>query len=372
MYQPPGVIGILVPWNYPVLLAISPLIGALAAGNRVMLKMSEYTPATGSVLQSLLARAFSDDVVAVVNGDVELAKAFAALPFDHLLFTGSATAGREVMRAAAAHLSPVTFELGGKSPAIIGPDAEVEDAARRIAWGKCLNAGQSCVAPDYVLCPAELVEAFAKAYAGAVPGMYPSLRDNPDYSSVITRRHHERLRGYLRDAELKGARTVVINPAAEDLSDTRKLAPALVLDPSDEMLIMQEEIFGPLLPVVPYADLDEAIVYVEKRPRPLALYYFGFNRRQIQEVLCRTHSGSVCVNDVALQAIQEDLPFGGTGASGFGQYHGREGFLALSKARPVLYRGRINPLRRMYPPFGRAMHRLIYRLLLGQTDRGRK
>ena len=328
VYQPLGVVGIIVPWNYPLFLAIGPLTGALAAGNRVMIKMSESTPATSQLVKDLLARVFPEDLVSVALGEAEVGMAFSKLPFDHLLFTGATSIGRHVMRAAAENLTPVTLELGGKSPAIVSADVPLEHAAERIAFGKTLNAGQTCVAPDYVLVPRDRVDGFVSAYRDVVQRFYPQLKDNPDYTAIINERQLARLNGYLQDAQAKGARIVPIYPEAQG----RRLPQSLVLDVNDDMKLMQDEIFGPLLPVVPYERLDDAFAYVNARPRPLALYYFGYDKREQQRVLHETHSGGVCLNDTLLHVAQDDMPFGGIGPSGMGHYHGHEGFLNFSKA----------------------------------------
>ena len=274
VYQPLGVVGVIVPWNYPLYLAFGPLIGALAAGNRVMIKMSESTPATSQLVKELLARIFPEDMVAVVLGEAEVGQAFSRLPFDHLLFTGATSIGKHVMRAAAENLVPVTLELGGKSPAIVSADVPLADAAERIAFGKTMNAGQTCVAPDYVLVPQDRLEGFVAAYRAAVQRFYPKLENNPDYTAIINERQLGRLKGYIADAEAKGAQLVPLFPGDQG----RRLAHSLVLNVSDEMKLMQEEIFGPLLPIVPYQRLDEAFAYINDRPRPLALYYFGYDR----------------------------------------------------------------------------------------------
>lgn len=360
IYQPLGVVGIIVPWNYPLYLAIGPLIGALAAGNRVMLKMSESTPATGQLLKALLTQIFPENQVAVVLGDVEVGQAFARLPFDHLLFTGSTLIGREVMRAAAENLTPVTLELGGKSPAIVSASVPLADAAERIAFGKCMNAGQTCVAPDYVLVPRERVEGFVAAYREAVQRLYPSLADNPDYTAIINARQQARLQDYLDDARGKGAHVMPLFAEAQQ----RRMPHCLLLNTSDDMRVMQEEIFGPLLPIVPYGDLDEALAYINTRPRPLALYYFGYDRNEQQHVLQTTHSGGVCLNDTLLHVAQDDLPFGGIGPSGMGHYHGHEGFLTFSKAKGVFIKQRFNAARLIYPPYGKWWQKLIYALFI--------
>jgi len=364
VWQPLGVVGIIVPWNYPVFLALAPLVAALAAGNRVMIKMSELTPRAGEALAEMLRTAFPEDQVAVVNGDAEVARAFAGLPFDHLLFTGSTAVGREVMRAAAANLTPVTLELGGKSPAIVAPGFPLAEAADKIMFGKCANAGQTCVAPDYVLVPAGTEQAFAEAARAAVARLYPTLAANPDFSAIVNERHYRRLAGYLDDARAKGATVVEINPARERLDPAaRKLAPALLLGAKDEMQAMREEIFGPILPVVPYDGLDAAMRYVGKRPRPLALYYFDRDQARVRRVLAETHSGGVTVNDVLLHVVQEHLPFGGVGDSGMGHYHGRDGFETFSKQKGVFVQSRLSGAGLLKPPYGKRFEAMI-RLLM--------
>jgi coniferyl-aldehyde dehydrogenase len=361
--QPLGVVGIIVPWNYPVLLAVAPLVGALAAGNRAMVKMSEYTPRTGELFAELIARYLPPDQVAVVNGGPEVGRAFASMPFDHLLFTGSTHVGRSVMRAAADNLTPVTLELGGKSPAIIGPDFPIRTAASRIMLGKCLNAGQTCVAPDYAMLAARRADQFAAAAEAVIADLYPTLAANPDYSSVASDRHYDRLQTYLDDAREKGARIVELNPAGEALAGSRKIAPTLVMGVNDGMRIMQEEIFGPLLPVVTYGDLDEAIRYVNEHPRPLALYYFDYDSARIDKVLARTVAGGVTINDTMLHVVQEELPFGGVGPSGMGEYHGRWGFETFSKRKAVFTQSRINGMDLLKPPYGRRAETMLKLLL---------
>ena len=364
LYQPLGVVGVISPWNYPVYLTIGPLTGALAAGNRVMIKASEYTPNTTQTLREMLAGVFADDHASIVTGDADVAAGFSRLDFDHLLFTGSTAVGRQVMRAAADNLTPVTLELGGKSPALVVPDYPIDTAAERIAFGKCFNAGQTCIAPDYLLCPENRLDAFVKAFSAAVARLYPTMAANPDYTAIVNQRQFNRLSGCLTDAREKGARLVQINPSAEAFSDTGKMPVWLVLGPTSEMTIMQEEIFGPILPVVSYRQLSEAIDYVNDRPRPLALYYFDENRKRTQRVLEQTRSGGVCINDTLAHVAQDDLPFGGIGQSGMGAYHGKTGFLTFSKARPVFERGRLNSTRLAWPPYGRRIHRWLYRFLL--------
>ncbi|MFZ5558137.1 MAG: coniferyl aldehyde dehydrogenase [Pseudomonadota bacterium] len=362
--QPLGVAGIIVPWNYPLYLAIGPLAGALAAGNRVMIKMSEFTPRTGAAVAAMLRDAFPDHHVAVVNGGVEAAQAFSRLPFDHLLFTGSTGVGRAVMRAAADSLTPVTLELGGKSPAIVAPDFPVATAAERILFGKLVNAGQTCVAPDYVLLPGGAMDAFLAAARELVARRYPRLGDNPDYTAIVNERQYARLAGYLAEARTSGARVEELNPAAETLDPAaRKLVPALVLDPPAHLKLLQEEIFGPILPLIPYQRYDDALAWVRARPRPLALYLFDHDRERVEHALTRTHAGGVTVNDTLLHVGQEDLPFGGVGPSGMGAYHGRAGFETFSKAKGVFRRRRISGSDWLQPPFGKWVDRLV-RLML--------
>ena len=361
--QPLGVIGIIVPWNYPVLLAVAPLAGALAAGNRVMIKMSEFTPKTGELFAQLIAKYFSPDHVTVVNGGADVAREFSALPFDHLLFTGSTEVGKQVMRAAAENLTPVTLELGGKSPAIIGPECKIDEAAEKILFGKCLNAGQTCIAPDYVLLPRAREQAFAVAAQAVVARMYPTLANNPDYTSIVNPRHLERLKGYLHEAAARGATVLPMSPANESLENTQKIAPTLVANVTDDMRVMQEEIFGPILPLVPYDNLDEAIAYVNARPRPLALYYFGNFDDHIQRVLNETVAGGVTVNDALLHISQDHLPFGGVGSSGMGSYHGKFGFDTFSKLKPIYHQPALNGLSLFKPPYGKRFDSLIKFLL---------
>ncbi|WP_027896731.1 coniferyl aldehyde dehydrogenase [Zestomonas thermotolerans] len=360
VYQPLGVVGVIVPWNYPLFLSVGPLTGALAAGNRVMIKMSESTPATSQLIKELLARIFPEDLVCVVLGEADVGVAFSRLPFDHLLFTGATSIGRHVMRAAAENLTPVTLELGGKSPAIVSADVPLADAAERIAFGKCLNAGQTCVAPDYVLVPRPRLDAFVEAYRQAVLRFYPRLENNPDYTAIINERQLQRLQGYLSDAESKGATLIPLYPQGQG----RRLPHTLVLNARDDMKLMQEEIFGPLLPIIPYDRLEDAFAYVNERPRPLALYYFGYDKAEQQRVLHETHSGGVCLNDTLLHVAQDDLPFGGIGPSGMGHYHGHEGFLTFSKAKGVYVKQRFNAARPIYPPYGKLLQKLVYKLFI--------
>ncbi|TNF38358.1 MAG: coniferyl aldehyde dehydrogenase [Deltaproteobacteria bacterium] len=360
LYQPLGVVGVIAPWNYPFQLAMVPLASAIAAGNRVLLKPSEITAQTAVVLTDMMNELFSSRVVGVVNGGPDVGAAFSRLPFDHLFFTGSTGVGRHIMRAAAEHLTPVTLELGGKSPTIVHRDYPIEKAAERVAVGKCLNAGQTCIAPDYVLCPRDQVDAFVTAFGEAVRKAYPTLADNPDYTAVVNDAHYRRVAGYVDEARDAEVQVVEINPAAEALPPERKkLAPTLLLDPPDALRVMQDEIFGPVLPVVPYDHLDDAIRYVNARPRPLALYYFDRDRDRVKRVLRDTISGGVSVNETMLHIVQDDLPFGGVGPSGMGTYHGREGFETFSHRRAVFHQARLNTIGLLLPPYGARIDRLL-------------
>lgn len=367
MYQPLGVVGIMAPWNYPLQLTLSPLVGAIAAGNRAMIKPSELAPRSAEVLRDVVGEAFARDWVAVVLGGADVGEAFAALPFDHLIFTGSTRVGKLVMRAASENLVPVTLELGGKSPAIVGRDFNIHTAAARIMCGKTFSAGQTCIAPDYALVPADARSAFVEGCRASIVRMYPSLAKNPDYSSIASDAHFARLRSLIDDARERGAEVVEINPAREELGadgGPRKIAPTLVLGATDSMRCMQEEIFGPLLPIVPYARIEEAIAYVNARPRPLALYYFGHSEAETNRLLSETISGGVSVNETLLHILQSDLPYGGVGASGMGKYHSREGFLTLSHQKPVFRQSRIRTRGLLAPPYRGTADRLL-RLLLG-------
>jgi coniferyl-aldehyde dehydrogenase len=352
--QPLGVVGIIVPWNYPLLLALSPLASALAAGNRVLIKTSEFTPRTGELLASTLHAAFPEGDVVVINGGPETGRAFSALPFDHLLFTGSTQVGREVMRAAAENLVPVTLELGGKSPAILAPDFPVDLAAERILFGKCLNAGQTCIAPDYVLLPESSREAFIEAARVYVNSRYPTLGD--DFTGIINERHRNRLQAWLDEARSMGAQVVRLSEAAVPEG---KLPPTLVSHAPADCRLMRDEIFGPILPLVTYQTLDEAIEWVNQRPRPLALYVFSHNAATVDRVLERTIAGGVSVNETLMHISQEHLPFGGVGPSGMGHYHGKYGFDTFSKLKPVFHQSRFNGLPMFQPPYGKRFERLV-------------
>lgn len=376
-YQPLGVVGIVAPWNFPIFLSLSPLVGALAAGNRAMLKTSEFAPRTGELLAEMIAGAFGPEEVLVVTGDVEVATEFTKLPFDHLVFTGSTSVGRVVMRAAAENLTPVTLELGGKSPAIVHDSYPVEEAAKRIAFGKGLNAGQVCVSPDYVMVPRGKVNTFVTAFVAAMNDHYPRYEENPDYTAIITARQRQRLVDWVRDAEEKGATALQINPGDERFDRTKKLPMTVLTNVTDDMRVLQEEIFGPILPVIPYDTLEEAIDYVNDRPRPLALYYFDWNEERGEKILRETHSGGVAINETMTHVAVDDMPFGGVGPSGMGHYHGREGFLTFSKAKGVVRRGRFNATELIAAPWGNFLYRVFmgfqnwrFRRIRGNAARG--
>jgi coniferyl-aldehyde dehydrogenase len=358
--QPKGVAGIISPWNYPVQLALAPAIGALAAGNRVLLKPSELTPATSALLKRRIARLFREDEFAVVTGDAEIGAAFARMPFDHLFFTGSTAVGRKIALAAAERLTPVTLELGGKSPVLVDADADLGLIAPRLAVGKLLNAGQTCIAPDYALVPDALLERFIGALQDAVARLYPSFTDNPDYTSIVDARHHARLTSLLDDARAQGARIVRLGPPNEfPEPGSRKLEPVLVIGATPDMKIMQEEIFGPLLPVETYASFDEAIARLNARPHPLAFYYFGSSAARRARVLRDTLAGGVTVNDTLWHFAHEGLPFGGVGASGIGAYHGERSFLTFSHEKAVFRQPRAAAAKLLYPPYGRTFDKVL-------------
>ncbi|CAL8479907.1 coniferyl aldehyde dehydrogenase [Caballeronia sp. S22] len=365
-YQPLGVVGIISPWNFPVVLAFGPLGGAFAAGNRAMLKPSELTPATSELMAVLIARYFDADELTTVLGGAETGAAFSAQPFDHLVFTGSTQVAHHVMRAASENLVPVTLELGGKSPVLIGKDADLRLAAERVMTVKTFNAGQICLSPDYVLIPADRADAFVEHARAAVSQMYPTIRENPDYTSMIDVRGFERQLALVDDARSQGAQVVSLAPAGEELSDplVRKMAPTIVRGATDAMRVMREEIFGPLLPIVTYETFDDALAYINARPRPLALYFFGDDAAESGQVATRTTSGALVVNDAMTHVFFDTLPFGGVGASGMGHYHGEYGYRTFSHAKPVVFQsagGESNLLMRApyLPASETAIHGLI-------------
>ena len=360
--QPLGVIGIIVPWNYPLFLAVGPLVDALAAGNRAMVKMSEYTPRFSQLFADLVARHFQPNEVIVVNGDASVGEAFAGLPFDHLLFTGSTAVGHHVMRSASANLTPVTLELGGKSPAIIGPGARFEHAVERIVLGKMINAGQTCIAPDYVLVPRAELARFTSTARDVVTRLYPDFANNKQYASIATDRHYQRLTELRDDAVAAGAHSQSLSDVT-DRPAQRLLTPVLLTDVRDDMPVMQQEIFGPLLPLLPYDDIDEAIDYVAARPRPLALYLFEQDPGKVDHVLARTHAGGVTLNDTIYHIAQHELPFGGVGPSGMGGYHGEAGFRTFSHMKPVFRQARFNGTGLLNPPYGKRFRQMLEILL---------
>jgi coniferyl-aldehyde dehydrogenase len=358
-YAPLGVVGVVAPWNYPFQLAIVPLASALAAGNRVMVKPSEHTPQVSALLARMLGSIFDPDQVLVVQGDAALGAAFTQLAFDHLLFTGSTDVGRKVMAAAAANLTPVTLELGGKCPALVAPGYPVAKAAERIAFGKCFNGGQTCVAPDYVLVPRAARDAFVEAYLASVRRRYPVLAGNPDYTAVINARQAARLRDWLEDARARGVEVRQHAPDGPAPAGVELMPPTVLLDPPEEAWVMREEIFGPLLPVKSYDNLNEALAYILGKDKPLAFYAFDRDPDRVERMLDRVSAGMACVNDVLVQFGQTSFPIGGVGASGMGAYHGHAGFLAFSKAMPVMYQARVNGMKLFDAPYGRFTHRLV-------------
>ena len=365
-YQPKGVVGIVATWNFPVYLSLGPLVAALAAGNRAMIKMPEVTPATNAVLRQMLAEAFDETEIALVGGELEDPGAFTALAFDHIVFTGSPTIGRAVMRQAAEHLTPVTLELGGKSPALVLRGYPLAEAALRIAHGKGTNGGQICVAPDYALVPRELVATFVAEVRSSFVSLYGTRSaGNPDYTSIASDRHAARIAALLADASAKGAQ---ITPCGPVEATRRRMPLQIVTGCTSDMALMREEIFGPILPVVGYDTEDEAIAFIASRPRPLALYCFTHDAAARRRVLERTYSGGVTINDWGWHVVNHDAPFGGIGNSGMGSYHGVEGFRELSHARTVFQRQRFYPIALFYPPYGGLVQRLARRLLLGKPD----
>ncbi|GAA0728584.1 coniferyl aldehyde dehydrogenase [Sphingomonas japonica] len=368
-YQPKGVIGVIAPWNFPVNLVMSPLAGVLAAGNRAMIKTSEYTPRVAALFEELGARYFDSEEIAFITGGPEVGKAFAELPFDHLLFTGATGIARHILHAAADNLVPVTLELGGKSPVIVGRSADMRQATERVVIGKMMNAGQICLAPDYLLVAADQEGAAIEGLKAAASTLYPSLIANPDYTAIINDRHHQRLTDWIDDARAKGAEVIVVNPADEDFagSNGRKMPLHIIRNTTNAMTVMQEEIFGPILPVRRYDTIDDAIAEVNRRDRPLALYHFGSDAAERRHVLDRTITGGVTLDDVVFHVSQEELPFGGIGPSGMGAYHGEVGFRTFSHAKSVYKQPRIDVARLagLKPPYGAATRKSIARQMKG-------
>ncbi|RZT94919.1 coniferyl aldehyde dehydrogenase [Rivibacter subsaxonicus] len=367
LYQPKGVVGVIVPWNFPIYLALGPLVAALAAGNRVMIKMPEVTPATNALLRTMLGEVFAEDMVAVVGEELADPNVFTSLPFNHIVFTGSPAVGKIVMRTAAQNLTPVTLELGGKSPALVTRNYSVADAAKRITHGKSTNCGQICVSPDYALVPREHVSQFVAGVRQTFARFYDNkTAGNADYTAVVNERQFERVQALLDDARAKGASVEACAPAPT--GDGRQLPLHIVTGLKPDMRVVNEELFGPILPVVPYDTMDEAIAYINARPRPLALYCFSHDGAERDDLLRRTHSGGVAINDWGWQVVNHDAPFGGIGNSGMGTYHGEEGFRELSHAKTVFKRQRFFPIDLFYPPYGNFVQHLALKFFLGKAD----
>ena len=354
-YQPKGVVGAISPWNFPLNLALAPLAGILSAGNRVMLKPSELTPASSDLTKLMIEEFFDESEIGVFIGDPEVGAAFSGLAFDHLIFTGGTAIAKHVMRAASENLVPLTLELGGKSPVVVGKSSKIKETATRVMQGKTMNAGQICLAPDYALVPEESVDEFVQATVDVTSEMYPDMKDNDDFTSIINQRHYDRIQGYISDAKEKGAEVVEINPSNEDFSQQphHKIPPTIILNPTEDMQVMQEEIFGPVLPVKTYKDVSETVDYINSKDRPLGLYYFGEDSKEKDYVLDNTTSGGVTVNDVISHITMEDLPFGGVGPSGMGSYHGYDGFKEFSHAKSVYKQSwlNLNKVAGLVPPY---------------------
>ena len=354
-YQPKGVVGAISPWKFPLNLALAPLAGILSAGNRVMLKPSELTPASSDLTKLMIEEYFDESEIGVFIGDPEVGAAFSGLAFDHLIFTGGTAIAKHVMKAASENLVPLTLELGGKSPVVVGKSSKIKETATRVMQGKTMNAGQICLAPDYALVPEESVDEFVQATVDVTSEMYPDMKDNDDFTSIINQRHYDRIQGYISDAKEKGAEVVEINPSNEDFSQQphHKIPPTIILNPTEDMQVMQEEIFGPVLPVKTYKDVSETVDYINSKDRPLGLYYFGEDTKEKDFVLDNTTSGGVTVNDVISHITMEDLPFGGVGPSGMGSYHGYDGFKEFSHAKSVYKQSwlNLNKVAGLVPPY---------------------
>ena len=363
-YQPKGVVGVIAPWNFPLGMVFEPLAGVIAAGNRAMIKPSEFTPATSQLIDEMVSKTFDPAEIAVVTGGPEVGQAFSSLAFDHMVFTGATSVARHIMAAASKNLVPVTLELGGKSPTIISETADLREAIERIMVGKMLNAGQVCIAPDYVMLPEGKMDEAVAIAREVVAQMYPTLLNNEQYTAMLNERHFQRMQKNIDDANDRGAQIVAINPANEDFSvnPTQKIPPTLILNPDDDALCMQDEIFGPLLPLKTYTKFEDVISYINARPRPLAAYYFGKDSTEEHRFLTGTTSGGACVNDVMFHMLQKDLPFGGVGPSGMGSYHGIEGFKAFSHAKSVYKQPGKIPVTKLagfMPPYGDASEKSI-------------
>ncbi|MDA8694144.1 MAG: coniferyl aldehyde dehydrogenase [Pseudomonadales bacterium] len=363
-FQPLGVVGVISPWNFPVNLTFGPMADILAAGNRVMIKPSEFTPTVSEVMADIIGEAWDEKEVAIFTGGPEVGTAFSALPFDHMLFTGATSIAKHIMTAAAKNLVPVTLELGGKSPVLLSRSANIKTAVSRIMLGKTMNAGQICLAPDYLLVPEEKLDEVVSEIKAAVTAMFPTVLNNPEYTSVVNHRHFQRLQQHLTDATEKGGEVISLAPIDEDFNNqpsTRKIPPTIIKHATDDMRLLQDEIFGPLLPIKTYKNFEETIRYVNARPRPLALYYFGSDAKEERDVLDRTTSGGVCLNDVIMHTAQEDLPFGGVGPAGMGAYHGYDGFKNFSHAKSIYKQTKLDVagIAGIRPPYGPATERTI-------------
>ncbi len=363
-YQPKGVVGLVAPWNFPVSMVFQPMSGIFAAGNRIMIKPSEYTPNTSKIIEEMIGEVFSEEEAITICGGPEVGQAFSSLPFDHMIFTGATNIARHVMAAAAQNLVPVTLELGGKSPVVISRSAKLKMSLERILLGKTLNAGQICLAPDYLMIPEENLDEVIDLAKDIVASMYPNIGKNPQYTAIVNKRHFDRLSGYLNEAKERGLELISLhssNHGDPENVDSQKIPPILIPNPQEDMAIMQEELFGPILPVKTYRDFEECISYINSKPRPLAVYYFGKNGSEESDLISRTTSGGFCINDVVMQVAQEDLPFGGVGDSGMGSYHGLEGFRTFSHAKSVYKQTKINfaKLGGLMPPYGENTEKSI-------------
>ncbi|MFC0058852.1 coniferyl aldehyde dehydrogenase [Vibrio inusitatus] len=347
VYQPKGLVGIVTPWNFPVMLSVGPLISAITAGNRAMIKMSEFTPATNQILSEMFASVFAQNEVVVVEGESDLSSKFTGLAFDHLLFTGSTAVGRLVMKAAADNLTPLTLELGGKSPVIVADDVSMQLAVERIIYGKSLNNGQVCVAPDYVLVPEQSKEAFITEYKRQYQTLFANGVESENLTSVANERQYNRIIGLLNNEILAGTRIEPCHDMSID-ENAHRLVTHLVVEPNLDSNIMDEEIFGPLLPVIGYSNIDEAIRFVNSKPRPLALYLMSFDEKLQSQIKNTIHSGGMCINDCVFHLAVDDAPFGGIGESGKGNYHGKEGFITFSHAKTVMTSGEEHQIKHLF------------------------
>lgn len=366
-YQPKGVVGIMSPWNVPLNMVFSPLADVLGAGNRAMIKPSEFNPKTVELLRKLFTEYFDESEIAIIAGDAEIGAAFSSLPLDHIIFTGAGHVGKLVMQAAAKNLTPVTLELGGKSPVIVSASADLAKAADQIMSVKAINAGQICISPDYCFVPRDSVDEFVDACRNTVSEQFPTVAENPDYVSMINARNYDRVKANIEEAKANGAKVVALSPADESWDDRErhKIPIHLVIDPSDDITVMQEELFGPIMCIKPYDQIDDCITAINDRPRPLALYYFGKDKAEQRQVIANTMSGGMCINDLGVHFACDDMPFGGVGASGMGHYHGREGFKTFSHAKSVLKQGPVNlqKLSGMLPPYGEKIDNIMSRMI---------